>query len=158
MRWHPSRSASPPLILLRQRAVTLAANLPATPAAGTATAATPISSQITVYDALGIAHSVNLNFTQNASERLDGSGRGARFHDRHDRRRVSRSEVWRLEWKRRAGGHHRVYCDLDHRPGYGHRRARSPMVSRQRCNSPRILARATRRSPSTWVTTAPRQA
>ena len=46
--------------------VNLAANLPATPTAGTATAASPISSQITVYDSLGIAHSVNLNFTQNA--------------------------------------------------------------------------------------------
>lgn len=46
--------------------VTMAANLPATPAAGTATATSPVSSQIKVYDALGIAHSVSLNFTQNA--------------------------------------------------------------------------------------------
>lgn len=45
--------------------VTLAANLPATPTAGTATAASPLSSQITVYDALGTAHSVTLNWTQN---------------------------------------------------------------------------------------------
>lgn len=47
--------------------VTLAANLPATPAAGTATAASPLSSQISVYDALGTAHTVTLNWTQNAA-------------------------------------------------------------------------------------------
>jgi flagellar hook protein FlgE len=55
--------------------VTLAANLPVTPAAGTAVpvlanavppinAASPLSSQITVYDALGTAHAVTLNWTQ----------------------------------------------------------------------------------------------
>jgi flagellar hook protein FlgE len=55
--------------------VTLAANLPATPTTGTAVAqytnaagtvvpASPLSSQITVYDALGTAHSVTLNWTQ----------------------------------------------------------------------------------------------
>jgi flagellar hook protein FlgE len=55
--------------------VTLAANLPATPATGTAVAeytnangtvvpASPLSSQITVYDALGTAHTVTLNWTQ----------------------------------------------------------------------------------------------
>jgi flagellar hook protein FlgE len=47
--------------------VTLSANLPATPTAGTATAASPLSSQITVYDSLGTAHTVNLNWSQNAS-------------------------------------------------------------------------------------------
>lgn len=47
--------------------VALAANLPATPTAGTATAAAPLSSQITVYDALGTAHTVTLNWSQNAS-------------------------------------------------------------------------------------------
>ena len=47
--------------------VTLAANLPATPTGGTATAAAPLSSQITVYDALGTAHTVTLNWSQNAS-------------------------------------------------------------------------------------------
>jgi len=47
--------------------VTLAANLPATPATGTATAASPVSSQITVYDSLGTAHAVTLNWTQNAA-------------------------------------------------------------------------------------------
>jgi flagellar hook protein FlgE len=47
--------------------VTLAANLPATPTAGTATAAAPLSSQITVYDALGTAHTVTLNWSQNAA-------------------------------------------------------------------------------------------
>ena len=44
--------------------VTLAANLPATPTPGTATAASPVSSQITVYDSLGTAQNVNLNWTQ----------------------------------------------------------------------------------------------
>ena len=47
--------------------VTLSANLPATPTAGTATAAAPLSSQITVYDSLGTAHTVDLNFSQNAN-------------------------------------------------------------------------------------------
>jgi flagellar hook protein FlgE len=47
--------------------VTLSANLPATPAAGTATTASPISSDITVYDALGTPQTVNLAWTQNAS-------------------------------------------------------------------------------------------
>ncbi len=47
--------------------VTLSANLPATPTSGTATATSPLSSQITVYDALGTAHTVNLNWSQNAS-------------------------------------------------------------------------------------------
>jgi flagellar hook protein FlgE len=47
--------------------VTLSANLPATPTAGTATAASPLSSQITVYDSLGTAHTVDLNWTQNAA-------------------------------------------------------------------------------------------
>ena len=41
--------------------VTLSANLPATPAAGT-----PVSSQVNVYDGLGTAHTVTLNWTQNA--------------------------------------------------------------------------------------------
>ncbi|HEX3348699.1 MAG TPA: flagellar hook protein FlgE [Acetobacteraceae bacterium] len=43
--------------------VTLAANLPATPAASTTM---PISSQVTVYDSLGTQHTVTLNWTQNA--------------------------------------------------------------------------------------------
>jgi flagellar hook protein FlgE len=47
--------------------VDLSANLPATPAAGTATAAAPISSDITVYDALGTAHNVTLGWSQNAT-------------------------------------------------------------------------------------------
>ncbi|MDR3530310.1 MAG: flagellar hook protein FlgE [Rhodopila sp.] len=47
--------------------VTLSANLPATPASGTGTAASPISSQISVYDALGTAHTVTLNWVQNAA-------------------------------------------------------------------------------------------
>ncbi|WP_428541955.1 flagellar hook protein FlgE [Rhodopila sp.] len=47
--------------------VTLSANLPATPTAGTATAAAPLSSQITVYDSLGTAHTVDLNFSQTAA-------------------------------------------------------------------------------------------
>jgi flagellar hook protein FlgE len=55
--------------------VTLSANLPATPTSGTATAAytdpdgnpvaaTPLTSQITVYDAQGTAHAITLNWTQ----------------------------------------------------------------------------------------------
>lgn len=48
-------------------AVTLSANLPATPAAGTATATSPLSSPITVYDSLGTAHTVTLNWVQNAA-------------------------------------------------------------------------------------------
>jgi flagellar hook protein FlgE len=61
--------------------VTLAANLPATPAQGTATpgvltadgtavatAASPLSSQITVYDALGTAHAVSLNWVQHPAD------------------------------------------------------------------------------------------
>ena len=48
-------------------AVTLAANLPATPSAGTATAAAPLASQVTVYDTLGTAHSITLNWSRNAA-------------------------------------------------------------------------------------------
>jgi len=47
--------------------VNLSANLPATPAAGTATASSPLSSQITVYDALGTAHTVALNWSQTSA-------------------------------------------------------------------------------------------
>lgn len=47
--------------------VTLSANLPATPATGTATAASPISSDIDVYDALGTQHVITLNWVQNAA-------------------------------------------------------------------------------------------
>ena len=46
--------------------VELVANLPATPTASTATIASPISSDINVYDALGTAHAVTLNWVQNA--------------------------------------------------------------------------------------------
>jgi flagellar hook protein FlgE len=46
--------------------VALSANLPATPAINTATATTPISSDIDVYDALGTQHVVTLNWVQNA--------------------------------------------------------------------------------------------
>ena len=49
--------------------VTLSANLPATPAAGTATAASPISSDIDVYDALGTMHTVTLNWVQTAQDK-----------------------------------------------------------------------------------------
>ena len=45
--------------------VTLSANLPATPAAGTATAAAPISSDIDVYDSLGTMHTVTLKWQLN---------------------------------------------------------------------------------------------
>ncbi len=43
--------------------VTLTANLPASPAAGT-----PVSSQVNVYDAKGTLHTVSLTWTQNASD------------------------------------------------------------------------------------------
>ena len=42
--------------------VSLSANLPATPTAGT-----PVSSQVDVYDALGTAHPITLNWAQNAA-------------------------------------------------------------------------------------------
>ncbi len=49
--------------------VTLSANLPATPAATTTTggSGSTISSQIQVYDSLGTAHTVSLDWTQNAT-------------------------------------------------------------------------------------------
>ena len=47
--------------------VALSANLPATPAAGTATATAPIASDVNVYDALGTAHAVTLSWSQNTS-------------------------------------------------------------------------------------------
>ena len=47
--------------------VDLSANLPATPATGTGTATSPISSNINVYDALGTAHAVTLAWSQNAA-------------------------------------------------------------------------------------------
>ncbi len=47
--------------------VTLSANLPATPTSGTATSTSPLSSQITVYDSLGTAHTVTLNWTQSTA-------------------------------------------------------------------------------------------
>lgn len=49
--------------------VTLSANLPATPAAGTGTAGAPISSDIDVYDALGTMHTVALNWVQTAQDK-----------------------------------------------------------------------------------------
>jgi flagellar hook protein FlgE len=48
---------------------TLSANLPATPAAGTAIPGTPISSDIDVYDALGTLHTVTLNWVQTAQDK-----------------------------------------------------------------------------------------
>jgi flagellar hook protein FlgE len=47
--------------------VVLSANLPATPASGSGTAASPISSDIDVYDSLGTQHVIQLNWVQNAS-------------------------------------------------------------------------------------------
>ena len=47
--------------------VQLAANLPATPTAGTATAGSPISSDINVYDSLGTEHTLALSWVQNAA-------------------------------------------------------------------------------------------
>ena len=48
--------------------VTLSANLPATPASGTATPTSPISSDIDVYDALGTMHTGSLNWVQTAQD------------------------------------------------------------------------------------------
>jgi len=48
--------------------VTLSANLPATPASGTATPTSPISSDIDVYDALGTMHTITLNWVQTAQD------------------------------------------------------------------------------------------
>jgi flagellar hook protein FlgE len=48
--------------------VTLSANLPATPANGTATTASPISSTIDVYDALGTLHTVSLNWVKTGTD------------------------------------------------------------------------------------------
>ena len=47
--------------------VTLAANLPATPTAGTATAASPLSSDINVFDSLGTQHTLTLSWAQNTT-------------------------------------------------------------------------------------------
>ncbi|MGH7227333.1 MAG: flagellar hook-basal body complex protein, partial [Gemmataceae bacterium] len=49
-------------------AVTLSANLPATPADGTATSTSPISSDIDVYDALGTQHVITLNWVQTSPD------------------------------------------------------------------------------------------
>lgn len=48
--------------------VALSANLPATPAAGTGTGVSPISSNIDVYDSLGTMHTITLNWVQNARD------------------------------------------------------------------------------------------
>lgn len=47
--------------------VTLNANLPATPTTGTATAASPLASQVNVYDADGTMHTLALNWVQNSA-------------------------------------------------------------------------------------------
>jgi flagellar hook protein FlgE len=47
--------------------VNLSANLPATPTTGTATADSPLSSQVTVYDSLGTAQTVTLNWTKSTT-------------------------------------------------------------------------------------------
>jgi len=48
--------------------VTISANLPATPAAGTAVVGAPIASAIDVYDALGTLHTVTMNWVRNAAD------------------------------------------------------------------------------------------
>ncbi len=58
----PIKVSEAPLAPQATTSVTLSANLPATPAANT-----PISSQIQVYDSLGAAHTVNLDWTQTAA-------------------------------------------------------------------------------------------
>ncbi len=62
---HVSQNAFNPI---STSSVTLSANLPATPAAGTAVPASPLSSDIQVYDGLGIAHTVTLNWVRNAQD------------------------------------------------------------------------------------------
>ena len=57
--------------------VTLSANLPATPASGTATPTSPISSDIDVYDALGTMHTVTLNWVQVSPDRWSVQVRSA---------------------------------------------------------------------------------
>jgi flagellar hook protein FlgE len=47
--------------------VDLSANLPATPTSGTGTSANPITSDVQIYDSLGTAQTVQLNWVQNAS-------------------------------------------------------------------------------------------
>ena len=48
--------------------VALSANLPATPLTGTATTASPLTSNIDVYDALGTVHSVALSWVKSATD------------------------------------------------------------------------------------------
>jgi flagellar hook protein FlgE len=59
-----SQTAIPPVVTAN---VTLSANLPATPASGTATSASPLTSQIDVYDAQGTEHSLTLSYAQTTS-------------------------------------------------------------------------------------------
>lgn len=61
----PIRVSQAPFNPTPTSTVTLSANLPATPTAGTAIAGSPISSDIQVYDGLGIVHTVTLNWVQN---------------------------------------------------------------------------------------------
>ena len=56
---HVSQSVFDPV---QTSSVTLSANLPATPAADTVK--TPLTSQVSVYDSLGTAHTINLNWQQ----------------------------------------------------------------------------------------------
>ena len=64
---HPIQVTQTALNPVATTNVDLSANLPATPTAGTATAASPISSDIVVYDALGTAHTVTLGWSLNAA-------------------------------------------------------------------------------------------
>ena len=48
-------------------AIDLSANLPATPAAGTATTANPLSSSVNVYDALGVQRTIDLKWSQQST-------------------------------------------------------------------------------------------
>jgi flagellar hook protein FlgE len=47
--------------------IDLAANLPATPASGTATASSPITTDVSVYDQVGTQHTVTLGWVQNSA-------------------------------------------------------------------------------------------
>ncbi len=99
--------------------VTLAANLPATPATGTATTASPLSSDITVYDSLGTAHTVTLNWTQNATGDWNVQVSAARQYHRHHRPRRGRRAVRLSQRQCRGRRHDRIGYGIGNRPRHG---------------------------------------
>ena len=122
--------------------VTLSANLPATPASGTATAASPISSDIDVFDALGTQHVVTLNWVQNAASDWTVSVASPDAAGGPD---LGSAEVQfgALSSEPGAGGHHRP-----NRQCHRHRQQRRlcRRIPRHRSASSRISARVRRPS------------